>query len=364
MDITVNGERENKTYTFAINTATIDGDMDADTSKWTFTLGDEVRSYDEYYGRNLQDYAYDKTGITESMFAPFIDYFGKSFLYDMVNHEGGLEGCIRVKMELGEDQTLGDWALSTLVSQLGKLSNITKEFPFSFMGTFTLKTGEVQNIPEATVTDAELAETLPTLELSLDYGDNHEEGQIGLDLSYLRTAVGEFIGKLQQNLSTGDWLKNNYAASPLLSDITNLVSSGLTSVLSKPIEGADQDYSTPFEMINDAWQADAWGDEGLADEATRECWKKEQELLKSEGLANDLIDGLVKQVVRIPGEYEAIDELLKSQCLVAEGKESLFKVDLKEGATYLGLIANSALGLDRIDTLGSLIQSKRRRASL
>ena len=106
MDITVNGEGENKTYTFAINTATIDGDMDADTSKWTFTLGDEVRSYDEYYGRNLQDYAYDKTGITESMFPPFIDYFGKSYLYDMVNHEGGLEGYIREKMELGEDQTL------------------------------------------------------------------------------------------------------------------------------------------------------------------------------------------------------------------------------------------------------------------
>jgi len=355
LDITTNGEGENKTYTFSINTSNIDGDLGVDTSAWTFTIGDEVRSFDDYYGKDLQKYAYDKTGITEGSVVPMADYLIKAYLYDIVNHKGGIAGFIGEKLGLQEGQSLGDYALSALTGQLGKLSNITKEIPLSFFGTYTLKTGEMKNIPDADVTDEELAATQPTLDLTLDSDSTHEEGQISIDLSYIRTAVNGFLDKLQKELTEGEWMKSPYASAPLLKDVSGILENGLLPALTKPIEGADPDYSTPLEMLNDAYQADADGDEGLADEETRQRWENERELLRSEALSKDIADGLTKQVASISdSKYPAIFELLKSQRLVAEGKNSVFKLDLKEGANTLNL-ADAMLGISRIDTLASLI---------
>ena len=162
--------------------------------------------------------------------------------------------------------------------------------------------------------------------------------------------------KLQKTLSEGAWMNNPYAETPLVDDTSNLVVNAIMPALTTPVEGADPDYATPLEMINDAWQADAYGDEGLADAETVQRWEKEREYLLSDTFGADITSGLVRQLGDARSKYTSLYDLMESQRLVSEDKTSLFKVDLKEGATYLNLVANSVLNMNSFMTLADVIQ--------
>ncbi len=443
---TVEGEDGQKSYTISVDTTFIDDEIKeqgTDTSSWAFTLGDTTKSFDEDYGQSLQAYAYEKTGVNETFLIRSMDYLLKSFLYKIVTHEDGLAGALQEALGLTRDgntsdptdeavketsdaadgETVGDLVAEALKKALEQVSGLSKELTF-FGAKYKLS---IDRLPEESGEEGvekqeekkeEKSEEEIQFSVELTYGDKRETGVLTINLGNIDEAVDELIEKAQKKLEAGDWLYDPYASSPLAKDLEEVMENTLIPTLQErageetgdgplsPFHSAEENQDdikketkdsplspqhTPMEALNDAWQAFHRGDEGLADDITKEQREKDNAMLRSEVLAEKLRDRLQKEICRLgqkeqgenegQTEEEALTEKegqtenetqtdletddpyaypflaeLTQQRLVGEDEERLITLTCDENASILPQLAGF-LGVTRITTLQSLLST-------
>ncbi len=344
-DIVTSGEGEEKTYTISIDTTYINEDLEADTSSWSFTIGDKTKTFDGDYNSNLQEYSYEKTGIHEGMLDSTAMYMVKNTLSDILNHEGGLAGYIKEQLNVPESMSLGDYAAGALRKMISDFPGFTKELSTAlFKGSVGIENATQEG------------DENPTLNITAELNGVTEHGKAILDMSYIPTAVDEMTAKAEQKLLEGEWLKNPYASNPLLDDIRNLIKNGVIPALSQPLEEDDPE-SSAVKMVNDAWQTFSLGDEGLADDAQKAKWEHERELLGGEVLAGKLTEGLWKEVLKLnTSAYPILNELL-TQRIVGEEKTGILSVATENPTDYLLPAITNLLGINKLDTFSSIIRT-------
>ena len=126
-DIVTTGEGEEKSYTISIDTTYINDLSEADTSSWSFTIGGKIKTFDGDYNGNLQDYAYEKSGINEESLDDMAMYLAKNYLSDIVTHEGGLGGYLKEQLEIPEEKSLGEYMAESIRNALSGFPGFTKE---------------------------------------------------------------------------------------------------------------------------------------------------------------------------------------------------------------------------------------------
>ena len=344
-DIESTGEGDKKTYTISIDTTYINDDLKADTSSWSFTIGGKAKTFDEDYNGNLQDYAYEKSGVNEEMLENTAMYMVKNTLSDIVSHEGGLAGYLKEQLKVPDGISLGEYAAGAVRNLVNGFTGFTKEISAGFFS------GSV-NIENAT----QEGDANPTFNITANLNGKTEHGKATLDMSYVPTAIDELAARTQTKLLQGDWLKNPYASNPLLDDIRKLIKKALVPALSEPLKEGDPD-STAVKLFNDAWQSFAKGDEGLADEAQKAKWAEERELLGGEALAGKLTQGVWTEALKLnTSEYPNLAQLL-SQRIANEDQKSILTVEKESPTDYILPAVTALLGLDNLATLSSVIRT-------
>ena len=349
LDIEIDGEGDEKSYTFTIDTSLVDSaDIEGDTSGWTFTLGRNVKTFDGDYNGDLQDYAYDKTGFNATTLSKVADYLVKDFLYDIVEGEGGLGGYIERELELDEGVTFGQWAAANLQGTVQRLDGFTRVV--SLLGsTFKIALNQTESeSPLMPTFDVVFHSIKEAEEEAVQPGEN--DGKLTLDLTYIATAATELIQKAQTKLEEGDWRENNYGTSPLLDDVSKLVDRAVIPSLDKPLEADDPD-STALNIITRAWQAFSDGDEAKQD---AEQFAHERELLTGDALTESLRKDVWSQALNLGADYiyPTFSELMQ-QRVVAEGKDSIAIVQPNQAYSEYALYGNLLLG--SISTLSSAL---------
>ena len=344
-EIVSSGEGEEKTYTISIDTTYINDDLQADTSNWSFTIGDKTKTFDGDYHSNLQEYAYDKTGINERMLEPAAMYMVKNTLSDIINHKDGLGGYIKEQLEIPEDQSLGEYAAGSIRKLIDGFTGFAQEISSAIIsGKLSL-----ENMTKE-------GDENPAFKITADLNGRTEYGKAAFDLSYIPTAINELIAKTEAKLREGNWLKNPYTSNPLLDDIQKLIKNAVVPALTQPLDENDPD-SAAVNLVNDAWQSFAKGDEGLADEAQKAKWEHERELLDGEKLAGKLTDGLWKEAVQLhTSRYPTVSELL-SQRIVEENKKGIITITTENPGDYMIPAIVNLLGITSLNTLSSIIRT-------
>ena len=344
-DIVTTGEGEEKSYTISIDTTYINDLSKADTSSWSFTIGGKTKTFDGDYNGNLQDYAYEKSGINEESLDDMAMYLAKSYLSDIVTSEGGFAGFLKKQLEIPEDKSIGEYMAESIRNSLGGFTGFTQEINnLFFKGSVTIENATVEG------------DVNPTFNITADLSGITEHGKLTLDMGYLPTAANELMAKVQAKLLEGDWLTNPYASNPLLSDIKKLVQNGVIPAFSQPLKEDDSE-STAVKMFNDAWQSFSLGDEGLADDARKAKWEEERELLGGDVLAGKITQGIWNEAIKMnTPEYPAISELL-SQRIAPEGKAGIVSLETENPTDYLLPAISALLGIGSLDTLSSIVRT-------
>lgn len=344
-DIVTAGEGDEKSYTISIDTTYINDHLEADTSSWSFTIGGKTKTFDEDYNSNLQDYAYEKSGITEEILDDMAMYMVKNTLSDILAHEGGLAGYLKEQLNIPEDKSLGQYAAESIGNLISGFTGFTQEINNAlFKGSISIENATKEG-------DAN-----PTLNITADLSGRTEHGKATVDMSYLPTAVDELAVKAQTKLVEGEWLKNPYASNPLLDDVKKLIQNAVVPAFSAPLKEGDPE-STAVKMFNDAWQAFSLGDEGLADDAKKAKWEEARELIGGDTLAGKITQGLWNEVLKMnTPAYSALSELF-SQRIVAEDKAGIISITTDNPGDYLLPAITNLLGLNSLDTLSSIIRT-------
>ena len=344
-DIVTAGEGDEKSYTISIDTTYINDHLEADTSSWSFTIGGRTKTFDEDYNSNLQDYAYEKSGITEEILDDMAMYMVKNTLSDILAHEGGLAGYLKEQLNIPEDKSLGQYAAESIGNLISGFTGFTQEINNAlFKGSISIENATKEG-------DAN-----PTLNITADLSGRTEHGKATVDMSYLPTAVDELAVKAQTKLVEGEWLKNPYASNPLLDDVKKLIQNAVVPAFSSPLKEGDPE-STAVKLFNDGWQAFSIGDEGLADDEKKAKWEEARELIGGDTLAGKITQGLWNEAIKMnTPAYPALSELF-SQRIVPEGKNGIITVTTDNPGDYLLPAITNLLGLNSLDTLSSIIRT-------
>lgn len=339
------GEGDEKSYKISIDTTYINDLSEADTNSWSFTIGGKTKTFEGDYNGNLQDYAYEKSGINEESLGDMAMYLAKNYLSDIVNHEGGFAGYLKEQLDVPEEKSLGEYMAESIRNALGGFTGFTQEINnIFFKGSVTIENATAEG------------DVNPTFNVTADLSGITEHGKMTLDMGYLPTAADELTVRVQEKLLEGDWLTNPYASNSLLTDLKKLVQNGVIPAFSQPLKEDDPD-STAVKMFNDAWQSFSLGDEGLADDARKAKWEEERELLGGDVLAGKITQGIWNEATKMnTSEYPAISELL-SQRIVPEGKAGIISIETENPTDYLLPAITNLLGIDRLDTLSAIVRT-------
>ena len=358
--------------------------------------------------------------------------------------------AVKETSDAANDETVGDFVAEKLKEALEQVSGLSKEFTF-FGAKYKLS---IYRLPEESGEESEEKKEEKKEEKSeekdeeeiqfsveLTYGDKRETGILTINPDNIDEAVDELIEKAQKKLEEGDWLHDPYASSPLAEDLEEVMENALIPTLQEraeeetgdgplsPFHSAEENQEeetgdgplspfhsieenqddikketkdsplsplhTPMEALNDAWQAFHHGDEGLADDLTKEQRERDNAMLRSEALAENLRDRLQKEICRLgqkeqeeneaqtegealtenevqndietrvdqekqvetddPYAYPFLAELTK-QRLVGEDEDSLIALTCDENAATMRQLADF-LGITRITTLRSLLST-------
>lgn len=339
IEIRIDGEGAGKAYAFSAVTHEVQGaDLQGDTSGWFFRDGNgQEQTFDDFYGRDLQKYMYDRTGFTKPFLAPGIEYMTKNLLYDIFRDENGLEKTIRKALALGEGESIGKQAQELLRKAADELDGLEKEIELMGMKVRLRmkKTGGTELQPE--------------FEAILDTGSYTNTAKITLDLRSIEPAVDNLIAGVQAMSREGDWMTNPYGTAPLISDIINLLNNLISVPLTTPLEEDNPD-STALSIFSRGYQAYAYGDEA----GDREKYDREREILRGDKLKELLLQNGWKELLKISDEtagkkkYPALSSLLKQKI----AKTSLVQFGDCDG---LFTIFKSFLKVNPADKLSDLI---------
>ena len=360
LDIEINGEGDEKTYTFSIDSSLIDGaDIPGDTSSWSFTIDGKEKTFQDDYNSNLQDFAYEKTSFNDTTLPLVANYMIKNMLYDIVNGEDGLNGYLRRTLNLQEGQTLGEWAVASIQNVVKQLNGFSQNF--SIFGTnYKIRLDETEAESPLMPTFDVMFHPVPEQQEQQEQQEEQTEeqpeendGKLTFDLTYIATAANEFVQKVQQKLEEGDWLNNNYGSAPLLDDLNTLVQKAVLPSMDKPLEEDDPE-STASKILSHAWQTFAAGDEAKQD---AEEFAHERELLTGETLTESLRKDVWTEVVTLDNEYDyPVISKLMEQRIVEEGKDTATIVQPRDAssdyAAYGGLLFSHINTLSNVLMLG------------
>ena len=132
-----------------------------------------------------------------------------------------------------------------------------------------------------------------------------------VDLSGLSGGINNMISFLNDKIAEGNWQDSNYQSSPIQKEINKFVASAITNVLKQGVY-EDEGSETYFDVMMDAMQGFARGDQGEVQTTERAMW---QDALRSDDFATKIRNSLCKSVLKLTegdDDYSILKTALKT----------------------------------------------------